>query len=48
MNKRQQIEEELKVRVTAFEKKLDGYNKEVESFRKKEVSGSRSLWFRVI
>ena len=36
MNKRQTIEEELKKRVSAFEDKIEGYGKEVESFRKKE------------
>lgn len=38
MNKRDQIEEELKKRVAAFEEKLESYNKEVESFRRKEVN----------
>merc|ERR1712098_1026012 len=37
MNKRCQIEEELKARVADFEKKIEGYGKEVESFRKKEL-----------
>ncbi|BFZ17590.1 hypothetical protein BsWGS_20629 [Bradybaena similaris] len=36
MLKRDQIEEELKKRVAAFEEKLDAYTKEVESFKKKE------------
>ncbi|CAG5132944.1 unnamed protein product, partial [Candidula unifasciata] len=36
MMKRDQIEEELKKRVVAFEEKLDSYTKEVESFKKKE------------
>ena len=30
-------------RVKAFEEKLSGYNKEVEAFRKKEVSSSSLL-----
>lgn len=38
MLKRDQIEEELKKRVAAFEEKLEAYTKEVESFKKKEVN----------
>lgn len=37
MNKRDHIEDDLKKRVSAFEDKLTEMQKEVESFRKKEV-----------
>ena len=36
-NRREHAEEEVKRKVVAFEEKLNEYNKEVESFRKKEV-----------
>lgn len=35
---REKSEDELKAKVKAFEEKLNGYEKEVDSFRKKEVS----------
>ncbi|XP_012937339.1 dynein heavy chain 3, axonemal [Aplysia californica] len=43
MSKRQQIEEELKKRVAAFEEKIDGYGKEVDSFRRKEFMGQDEM-----
>ena len=48
MNKRCQIEEELKARVADFEKKIEGYGKEVESFRKKEVKFLNQMNFLYI
>ena len=39
ISKRESLEEDLRKRVSAFEDKLHEYMKEVESFRKKEVSG---------
>ncbi|RUS89800.1 hypothetical protein EGW08_002412, partial [Elysia chlorotica] len=43
INKRDQIEDELRRRVSIFEEKLEGYNKEVESFRKKEFMSSEEM-----
>ncbi len=40
MNRREHAEEDVKKKVQAFEDKLNDYNKEVESFRKKEVGDS--------
>ena len=37
LNRREHAEDELKARLTAYEEKLNAYNKEVDSFRKKEV-----------
>ena len=37
MNRREHAEEEVRKKVAAFEEKLNDYNKEVESFKKKEV-----------
>ena len=37
MTRREHAEEELRKKVTSFEEKLNEYNKEIESFRKKEV-----------
>jgi dynein heavy chain len=37
-NRRDHIEEDLRKRTVAFEEKLNDYMKEVESFKKKEVS----------
>lgn len=36
---REKSEDEIKAKVKAFEEKLAGYEKEVDSFRKKEVRG---------
>ncbi|XP_059139620.1 dynein axonemal heavy chain 3-like isoform X2 [Physella acuta] len=47
MNKRDQIEEELKKRVAAFEIKIDSYVKEVESFKKKEFMSSEEMKMNV-
>ena len=50
ISKRESLEEDLRKRVSAFEDKLHEYMKEVESFRKKEVSGCivcMELWFLV-
>lgn len=38
---REKSEDELKAKVKAFEEKLNGYEKEVDSFRKKEVCTER-------
>lgn len=38
ISKRESLEEDLRKRVSAFEDKLAEYMKELESFRKKEVS----------
>jgi len=38
---REKSEDELKAKVKAFEERLAGYEKEVDSFRKKEVSGGQ-------
>ncbi|KAK0049220.1 dynein heavy chain 3 axonemal-like isoform X1 [Biomphalaria pfeifferi] len=43
MNKRDQIEEELKKRVAGFEAKIETYVKEVESFKKKEFMSSEEM-----
>ncbi len=37
-NRREQVEDELKKKVSNFEEKLNEYQKEIDSFRKKEVS----------
>lgn len=37
-NRRESAEDELKKRVVKFEETLESYNKEIEAFRKKEVS----------
>ena len=42
-NRRDHIEEDLRKRTTAFEEKLNDYMKEVESFKKKEVSHEKEL-----
>lgn len=40
MTKREQAEDEVRKKVQLFEEKLNEYNKEVDSFRKKEVQYS--------
>ena len=40
--KREDAEERLRKKVVEFEKKIDGYHKEIESFRKKDVSAKPS------
>ena len=42
LNRREHAEEETKKKVSAFEDRLNEYQKEVDSFRKKEVSISAS------
>ncbi|XP_043945444.1 dynein axonemal heavy chain 3 [Protopterus annectens] len=37
LSRRETAEEELKKRISEFEKKIQGYNKEVETFKKREV-----------
>lgn len=37
-NRRERAEEELKKKIAAFEEKLYEHNKEIETFRKKEVT----------
>jgi len=36
-NRRERAKDELKKKITAFEEKLAEHNKEIETFRKKEV-----------
>ena len=38
LTRREQAEDDVKKKVQRFEEKLNEYNKEVDSFRKKEVS----------
>ena len=42
---REKSEDEIKAKVKAFEEKLAGYEKEVDSFRKKEVKGFYTRFF---
>ena len=43
-NRREHAEDELKKKIKAYDEKLNEYNKEVESFRKKEVSFHEIRW----
>jgi dynein heavy chain len=37
LNRRDQVEDDVRKRVSAFEEKLNEYQKEIDSFKKKEV-----------
>jgi len=41
-NRRERAEEDLKKKIAAFEEKLFEHNKEIETFRKKEVMAHNS------
>ena len=41
LNRRENAEDELKRKVAQFEEKLEFYSKDIEAFRKKEVSQAR-------
>ena len=43
LNRREHAEEETKKKVAAFEDRLNEYQKEVDSFRKKEVGTWRKV-----
>ena len=45
---REKSEDELKAKVKGFEDKLAGYEKEVDSFRKKEVSAVAYIYLVII
>lgn len=45
-NRRDRAEDDLKKKIAAFEERLLEYNKEIETFRKKEVSASCAFTFR--
>ena len=47
MTRREQAEEEVRKKVQRFEEKLNEFNKEVESYRKKEV-WCEFLWFKLL